>query len=60
MQEKERHYVASTPLAGDSETSNWPCIQHKAPEITAGMMWAGREIDEMEITPIQAATFCLQ
>ena len=32
-------------LAGESLTSEWPCIQHKVPEITAGMMWAGPEID---------------
>ncbi len=32
-------------LAGESVTSEWPCIQHKVPEITAGIMWAGPEID---------------
>ncbi len=37
-------------LAGQSEASNWPCIQHKVPEITAGMIWAGPEIDEQDRT----------
>jgi hypothetical protein len=41
---------APLALAGDSETSNWPCIQHKVPEISAGMMWAGPEIDEQDRT----------
>ncbi len=41
---------APRALAGESETSNWPCIQHKVPEISAGMMWAGPEIDEQDRT----------
>ena len=26
----------------------WPCVQLKVPEISAGMMWAGPEIDETD------------
>ncbi len=26
----------------------WPCVQPKVPEITAGVMWAGPEIDETD------------
>ena len=35
----------SLALAGEAVTAEWPCIQHKVPEITAGMMGAGPEID---------------
>jgi len=30
--------------AGDPENPDWPCIQRKVPEISAGMVWAGPEI----------------
>lgn len=34
--------------AEGAETSDWPCIQHKVPEISAGMMWSGPAIDERD------------
>lgn len=38
------------PAARGAEPASpdWPCIQHKVPEITAGTMWAGPEIDETD------------
>jgi chromosome segregation ATPase len=38
------------PAARGAETASpdWPCIQRKVPEISAGMMWAGPEIDETD------------
>ena len=35
-----------TQLAADSADPNWPCIQRKVPEITAGIVWSGPEIRE--------------
>lgn len=33
----------SAPAARGAESANpdWPCIQHKVPEVSAGMVWAG-------------------
>ena len=40
--------VASSPAggAGDPANPDWPCIQRKVPEISAGMVWAGPEVPE--------------
>ena len=40
------------PLAGDARAANgedpdWPCIQRKVPEVSAGMVWAGPPVDEL-------------
>ena len=32
--------------AADPESPDWPCIQRKVPEISAGMMWAGPPVQE--------------
>lgn len=32
--------------AGDPAHPDWPCIQRKVPEISAGMVWAGPEVQE--------------
>ncbi len=32
--------------ASDPENPNWPCIQRKMPEISAGMVWAGPAVLE--------------
>ena len=44
--------VASSPArdAGDPANPDWPCIQHKVPEISAGMVWAGPEVTENDKT----------
>ncbi len=33
-------------LAAGSADPNWPCVQRKVPEITAGIVWSGPEINE--------------
>ncbi len=33
-------------LAAGSTDPNWPCVQRKVPEITAGIVWSGPEIRE--------------
>ena len=37
--------ISASSLASDPSDSDWPCIQRKVPTITAGMVWAGPEID---------------
>ena len=32
--------------AGDPANPDWPCIQRKVPEISAGMVWAGPKVQE--------------
>lgn len=34
--------------AADPDDPDWPCIQRKVPEISAGMVWAGPPIDGLE------------
>lgn len=34
--------------AGDPANPDWPCIQRKVPEISAGMVWAGPEVSEAD------------
>lgn len=38
--------VAGTVHGAGSKDPNWPCIQRKVPEITAGIVWSGPEIHE--------------
>jgi len=40
--------VASPPAHGAADRANpdWPCIQPKVPVISAGMVWAGPEVEE--------------
>ncbi|MFQ5468185.1 MAG: hypothetical protein ACE5DS_08630, partial [Kiloniellaceae bacterium] len=39
--------VASPPARGASDRNpDWPCIQPKVPVISAGMVWAGPEVEE--------------
>ena len=39
---------SSDGRAASSEDPDWPCIQRKVPEISAGMMWAGPSIEGQE------------
>jgi hypothetical protein len=34
--------------AADPRDPDWPCIQRKIPVVSAGMMWAGPEVDEKD------------
>ena len=34
--------------AADPESPDWPCIQRKVPEISAGMMWAGPPVQDQD------------
>ncbi len=36
--------------AQDATDIDWPCIQRKVPEITAGTIWAGPEIDAAQLS----------
>ncbi len=38
--------IWGSALAADPQDPDWPCIQRKIPEISAGMMWAGPQVDE--------------
>lgn len=40
--------IASPPALGasDRENPDWPCIQRKVPVISAGVVWAGPEVQE--------------
>ena len=46
------------PQAADPAHPDWPCIQRKVPEISAGMMWAGPELHPddraWQESPVQA------
>ena len=35
-------------LAGAAEDADWPCVQRKVPEISAGMVWAGPPIGDAD------------
>ena len=41
-------FLAAMPeaRAADPNNPNWPCIQRKVPEISAGMVWAGPPVGE--------------
>ena len=38
----------SSGRAADPESPDWPCIQRKVPEISAGMMWAGPPVQDQD------------
>ncbi len=40
--------TCGSALAADPQDPDWPCIQRKVPEISAGMMWAGPQVDEKD------------
>jgi hypothetical protein len=35
-------------LAADPEDKDWPCIQRKVPEVSAGMVWAGPPVEGLD------------
>ena len=37
----------SEGFAADPEDKDWPCIQRKVPEVSAGMVWAGPPVEEL-------------
>ena len=37
---------AKDAQAASSEDPDWPCVQRKVPEVSAGMVWAGPPVDE--------------
>ena len=37
-------------VAEEATDSDWPCIQRKVPEITAGTIWAGPELDTADLS----------
>jgi len=37
---------AASARGASSKDPNWPCIQRKVPEITAGVVWSGPELPE--------------
>lgn len=39
---------AAGPRAAGSDDPDWPCIQRKVPEVSAGMVWAGPPIEDLE------------
>ena len=43
-------FAGGTPEshAAASKDPDWPCVQVKVPHVSAGMMWAGPEIDEKD------------
>jgi len=38
--------LAGPAVAANSADSDWPCVQRKVPEISAGMVWAGPPVEE--------------
>lgn len=39
--------LADGARAASGEDPDWPCIQRKVPEVSAGMVWAGPPVDEL-------------
>jgi len=39
---------ATTAAAADPEDPDWPCIQRKVPKISAGMVWAGPPLEDLQ------------
>ena len=39
--------LSSPASAGTSEDPDWPCVQRKVPEISAGMVWAGPPVETL-------------
>ena len=42
--------VPGEGYAAGSKDPNWPCIQRKVPEITAGVVWTGPEIKDGDVS----------
>jgi hypothetical protein len=40
--------VAGEARSADPDNPDWPCIQRKVPEISAGMVWAGPAVSEVD------------
>lgn len=40
--------LSSPAAAGTSEDPDWPCVQRKVPEISAGMVWAGPPVEALK------------
>ena len=40
--------LAGPAAAATSEDPDWPCVQRKVPEISAGMVWAGPPVEELK------------
>lgn len=40
--------VPGTSLAAGSEDPDWPCVQRRVPEVSAGMVWAGPPLEELQ------------
>lgn len=43
-------WIGTTAAWAASEDPDWPCIQRKVPQISAGMVWAGPPIDQADDT----------
>lgn len=40
--------VPGAALAASSEDPEWPCVQRRVPEVSAGMVWAGPPLEELQ------------
>ncbi|MDJ0935196.1 MAG: hypothetical protein QNI93_07325 [Kiloniellales bacterium] len=40
--------LAGPAVAATSADPDWPCVQRKVPEVSAGMVWAGPPVEELE------------
>ncbi|MEX2008894.1 MAG: hypothetical protein WEC41_01775 [Dongiaceae bacterium] len=40
--------LGGAPFAAAAEDADWPCVQRKVPEISAGMVWAGPPIGDAD------------
>ncbi len=40
--------LAGPAVAATSADPDWPCVQRKVPEISAGMVWAGPPVEELK------------
>ena len=40
--------ASGTALAASSEDADWPCVQRRVPEVSAGMVWAGPPLEELQ------------
>lgn len=40
--------LPGTALAASSEDPDWPCVQRRVPEVSAGMVWAGPPLEELQ------------
>ena len=40
--------LPGTARAASSEDPDWPCVQRRVPEVSAGMVWAGPPLEELK------------